>query len=537
MKVQGTKIIFDSEDFLAGLYQQYSTDLAPSISAHLGHKLQSSTGFDPYRALGYASPSVNFDDVTNVSVVTDYIRDMATGRESSTDYGYLIGANNRLHRLDLSTKTLSNSGSWPRTITTGVTGNAEGWDVVSYPVNVASVRTRSILYSWNDTGGAWNIGLFNQSSGAFTDNYFTATAASPITPSGNNKPHPMIVGADDVVYIGDGNKLHGLDGAVGTDGTVYEDLLVLAEGYIITSFGLLDNYLVIFAYYSGKGNTASFDTTVAGPAKAFFWDYESRDATAIVDLYDAVVTAGFTFKNTVGCFTQGNNLVYDGSNRFSRLKMWDGSKFETVEQFIGNAPIDGGVDIVGDSIQWNSQGIIHSYGSPFEGYETVLNRFFDDASGTTSGMLRTIAGASGYQLFSCGATTSGGLRSSQGASSYTSNASVATNKAIFNFPSGIVGKIKEVTIRFGRTASNGRALNAYLVTDDATTSQFMSGVTTISAGNLAQRFKFDISNNPFPRFNELGVALQWQGGSGANSAPIVRSIEVEIETKDIVPTT
>lgn len=535
MKVQGTKVIFDSEDWLAGLYQQYTSDLAPTPTAHLGKKLQSATGFDPYRWLGYASPSQQFEDATNVSVVTDYLRDIAYGRESSTDYGYLIGANNRLHRLDLSTKTLSNGGSWPRTITTGVTGNAEGWDVVSYPVNVASVRTRGILYSWNDTGGAWNIGLFNQSSGAFTDNYFTATAASPITPSGNNKPHPMIVGVDDVVYVGDGNKLHGIDGAEGANGTVLEDLLVLADGYIITSFGLLDNYLVIFAYYSSRGNTASFDTTGQGPAKAFFWDYQSRDATFIVDLYDAIVTSAFTFKNTVGCFTQGNNLAPDGSNRFGRLKMWDGSKFETVEQFIGNAPIDGGVDIVGDSIQWNSQGIIHTYGSPFEGQETVLNRFHDDASGTTSGMLRTVAGASGYQLISCGTTTSGGLKYST--NNYTSNASVSTNRGIFNFPSGMVGRIKEVTIRFAKSATGGRSLNAYLVTDNATTTQFMSSVSTVTAGNLAQRFQYDINGGVLPRFQEVGVILQWQAGLAATDAPIVRSVEVEIETTNIVPTT
>jgi len=76
-----------------------------------------------------------------------------------------------------------------------------------------------------------------------------------------------------------------------------------------------------------------------------------------------------------------------------------------------------------------------------------------------------------------------------------------------------------------------------LVTDNATTTQFMSSVSTVAAGNLAQRFQYDINGGVLPRFQEVGVILQWQAGLAATDAPIVRSVEVEIETTNIVPTT
>jgi hypothetical protein len=100
------------------------------------------------------------------------------------------------------------------------------------------------------------------------DDMMSTTAESPLAGTdltdGQNVEHPMVVGDDDVLYIGSGRYLHGYDGQVGNDGTFYSKVLTLPLGYIITSMQKYGTYLVIFAHNN--------DTTSVGysTAKAFF---------------------------------------------------------------------------------------------------------------------------------------------------------------------------------------------------------------------------------------------------------------------------
>ena len=81
---------------------------------------------------------------------------------------------------------------------------------------------------------------------------------------GQNVEHPMIVGDDDVLYVGSGRYLHGYDGQIGNEGTFYSKVLTLPLGYTITSMQKYNNYLAIFAHNN--------DTTASGysDSKAFF---------------------------------------------------------------------------------------------------------------------------------------------------------------------------------------------------------------------------------------------------------------------------
>src|SRR3990167_5241781 len=330
----GGVIRFDANDFLSNLYPQYQTSVN-AAPGYISNQILVETAFNPFRYLGYAAPGFNPTDLTTVSVMTGLGRNVTVASESSTDYAYVICDNERINRIDIVKKTFSNAGSWPHTITGAgaITGN----DVITYNENIGSTSTPCVLYSYNDAGGAWNIGLFNTSSGAFDADWFTTIPATPITPAGKTKPHPMVIGSDDILYVGDGNKLHALDGATGANGTVEDTVLLLPYGYIITSFAKTPDYLVVFAYYSPSTVTVNPNTDTSAKAIAVFWNYLDQDPTYVVPLNDSAVTAGFEYQGSIGCFTQGAKPVQEGENRYSKLKLFNGSTFDTIQQFIGNA--------------------------------------------------------------------------------------------------------------------------------------------------------------------------------------------------------
>lgn len=532
----GGVISFGASDFLAGLSPKYQTGLS-SAPGTISNQLMVGNAFHPYRNIGYASPGFLATDLTNASAVSGFLRNIAMASESGTEYGYAIADDNLLHRVDKTGPAITNAGSWPHTIVGA--GAERGSDVSAYNLNVAGTRTKGILYSWNDSAGTWNVGLFNPSSGAFDDDFMSTVPATPLVPAGNNKPHPMIVGPDDLQYIADGNLLHDYDGAVGANGTFESTRLTLPAGYIITSFARLPDYLVLFAYYNPLGNQIDTTTTTSGEAIAVLWNYLDLDPTYIIPLTDNAVTAGFEYQGTVGCFTQGMAPMQDSENRFSSLQLWNGSSFETVAQFIGNPPIHGGVDIQDASIQWNSAGRIKSYGTPYQGLPVGLNDLgvaSGAPAGTTSGLLRTIGGSSGIQLLSSGTTTNGGAQymapSTFGAATLMQTSAIAPY-----LPPGTIGKIKRIGMKFGKTSTaTGRTLNAYLAKEGAnvTTTQFISLLALVTAGTMTQFFDRNISDVYFGSFQELSLILQWESGIGGTSAPIVRGCDVEYEIENLV---
>lgn len=522
-------IRFDATDFLAGLYAQYQTGINVPIG-YTSNQLMLASAFHPYRFLGYAAPGFNATDFANVSVMTGVGRNIALGAESSTAYAYIICNDARLNRLDIVAKSFSNAGSWPHTIA-GV-GAVTGNDNTTYTLNVAGTSTSCVLYSYNDSGGSWDVGKFDTAAGTFDDDFMSTVPADPLVPSGNNKPHPMVVGDDDVIYIGDGNKVHAYDGSVGTDGTFYDAVYILPAGYIVTSFARYPGFLMIFAYYSPAGNSVNPMTASSGPAICVQWNYLDEDATRVFQLDDDVVTAGFEFQGTVGCFTQGTKPVEEGENRFCCLRIFNGSIFELKEIFIGNSPIHGGVDIVDNSVQWNSDGLVHAYGSPLLGAPAGLNRL-GKGSGTSLGLLRTIGGISGFQIVCSGSSTSGGAQYMK-VGTYTDAALVQTAAKIPKIPPGKIAKIKRVQITYGKTASGGRAMNAFLVREDATTVQFVSSVTSVAVAGLSAQYDRTISGGILPTFRELSLVLQWQAGSGETSAPVPRSVDVDYEIVNLV---
>lgn len=523
--ISNGQIIWDYNDWTAGLNEQYVSGLSDVPIPIAGSGFSAASRFNPFRSYGYASPGFNPTNLTNVSVLTDLLVGVTVSTESGVNYGYAISQGDKLHRIDIANKEISNAGSWPRTIV-GV-GAITGNDVIAYTANVGGVATPCVFYSWNDSGGAWNIGRFRTDTGAFDDDFMSTVPATPLTPSGNNKPHAMYIGANDIMYIWDGNKIHAYDGATGADGTCSTGVLTLPQGYIGTAFAAYDGgtpYLACFAYYSPAGNSVQTNVTASTQAMCFFYDYFSLDPTRAIPLNDRAVTSAFNWKGTIGCFTVGNNLTNDSENRYARLKIFNGVEFETATPFIGNAPRWGGIDIVGDSIQWTDGGNLFSYGAPFPGMPQKLNKI-GGGGGTSNGILRTLGGITGFQAIGTGTTTSGGLQYMQTAT-FDHNASFSSNPAFPSFKWGFEGAVQRVRVEFARETSGGHGITVFLVNDSSGTSQIISNLQTITSANSALEYEATTSGGSLPSFTELRVGWSYTAGAANTAAPVVKKVVV-----------
>lgn len=519
------KIIFNETDFLACLNTQYVTSTSAVPGAKMTNKLATAQGFNPYRYLGYAAPGYEAADVTNEGDVNDKILNGVIGYESSTAYAYMVTLGNEFHQMSLgSSPSVSNTGVWPHSITG--TGAITGSDVINYNIDGSNY----IFYSWKDSSAAWNVGKYDLDGTTFDDDWFTTVPTTgTFTTTGNLAPHPMVIGDDDILYIGDANKLHAYDGP---NDTVSQAVLTLPSGYRITSFAKTGIYLVVFAYYDQRNSVLS-SSTVLSTSKAFFWNMLDLDPDSVIDLDDNLVSEAFNHRGTIGCFTQGTRTSFD-AQRLSRLKIFDGQTFNTVQEFIGNAPLHGGVSVVGDVIQWNSDGLMHQYGSPFEGMPIGLNKLTQGTStgsSTSSGMCKTFDADGIYMSDYTGSVQ--GIKRYK--TNFISSANFTTSLAEPLFPEGKTGQVKSVTVAFAKTASGGRSLALYLKSNTGLV-QFISGLIAITSSELVQKFESPISGSEWGKFDELALVAAWTTGQGETDAPVIKRVIVEYQTINIEAT-
>ena len=508
----GGQIIFDKGDFLSGLNPQYTTSVGGSERLT---GLSAASEFNPYRFLGYACPGSEPTDATGVAIATSYLKNGF----SSGAYGYFIGGA-LIHKYTLLTNTFVNDTAgkgFPRTIT-GTSPTVE--DIIEYNIGTTTYGFTTLN---NSTVGDLCRFTLDGSPSVFIDDYLTN--ASYLNYAGWNKdvPHPVVIGTDDIMYVGNGNVLDGIDGQDGANGTHFAGALTLPKGYVISSFAKLKDTLVIYAY---KATSASGGSFYLSESTAFFWDYLSLDPTSVVDLNDNYVRGGFEYNGTVGCFTSGRRGDIS-SLREARLKLWNGTVFETVSEYIRYTPSNGGVEIKGNMIQWaasNGTNIeIFSYGSPFKGMPNVLNKIAR-GTGNSPGMLKSFTPQS--QLVSTGVTTSGGL-DVLSASTYSDSAIMSTELAEPAFSVGRMGRAKFVKVIFKGNTTGGRGLSVSLYDRYASQTEFIANLEAITATNRIKEYEVT------KEFEALSLSLVWSAGSGATTAPIVAKVIVDFENINI----
>ena len=512
---------WDGDDWLAGLVPSWGLNTTNSVG---GKGFTTATGIDPFRRVGYLSPGA-----APVSATTNSVIDaMQKNGVVYLTNAYTVGGT-KLHEMAILTTTMTNAGAFPHTIALGGTHAAHttlaASDIILYYIGA----TRYAFYSWNDNTDG-DIGRYDLSA-TFDDDWMSTVPASGAVQSTTN-PHPMIVGADDILYIANGRFLNALDGQTGANGTYYAARLTLPTDSIITSFAKTGDNLVIFAYKAAATSSGSY---YKGECYAYFWDYTSEDPWKVVPIQGNYVNGGFSFNGTVGCFVQGANATISGTKQ-SKLVLWNGSFFEPKVGFINNIPGHGGVEVYDNTIYWNSDGNIYQYGSPHFGLNSALNRISLLGGTTSEGMLKNFS--NDRMCGSAGTTTAGGMQRIN-SGNYAGTCTTPT----VNLPlqQSKQARIKSVKVYWFSQKSVGSNKITLTVYTDRATDSFKVIDTTGNVGDDRQTPPASLVNvwydkydaTAFPTATALALNITWTNVDSTITPAIPEAIEIYYEYENI----
>lgn len=510
-QITKSQIIYNETDWLSGLHPQYGNKTIPQ---KFGKFSRFQIAFNPFINLGYAQNSYLNTDFTGESAVTSRILNVVIDGQSA----YGIDSAALLHKFTIIPQAVVATGGFPHTISAhGGHSSVAGQDLCVYYHNVSSVRTKSLFYSWNDNTDG-DIGKFDLSA-TFDDDYMsTVSSGGAVLTTG--VPHPLIVGDDDILYIGNGRYLNAYDGNTGADGTYSAKVLTLPEGYEIVSMSKLQpRSLVIFAY-----NKNTTGTLYRSDAKAFFWDYLSLDPYQIEDLYDNQVYESFQYKGMVGCFTGGRG-------NYGKIKIFNGSEFETIAKYLGTGPCHGGCDVNANEIYFNTiygtNGVIYCYGNNDE-VKNTLNAVHKIDTGTNyaSGFFKILSNLS-Y-------AASQGKNDASGATIQYLNLSAYATEGLWYSDLTDIGyeriQITGITVYFADEFTGGRDISLSL--RDRYGTYAISGLTnlaTVTPTNRIYRAKpiLYTEGTPIPPLDGIGLNLNWGQGSGSSVTPIINKVVLD----------
>ena len=395
---KGGVIRWDGDDWANGLAPDWGTN--GQFTKRSGG-MNTASNIDPNRRPGYLLPGFQAGTVTNANASID-----ATVKNgvAANDNAYLV-AGDEVHELDIVTNTITTGGSpFPHQISAHAGDNTV---VVEDIVIYYKAGTKYAFYSWNDNADG-DVGRYDLNT-TFDDDWMSTQPATGAAQLTTTNPHPMIVGGDDILYIGDGNNLASYDG---TSDIFSPSAFDLPIGYVIQSFTKTATHLVIYALRS-TGGTFNFKTECT----AFFWDTASPSFTYSYDLSGNFVNGGFSLNGIPGCFVSGQSF---DSLKTSKLLLLENGSFVTKATFEGGVPKHGGVETFDGVIMWNSDGNVYQYGSQHLGLKNSLNQIM---GGGGTGILKSFKDA---QFILSGDATgdlfrfSGGYNSARAAMALTS---------------------------------------------------------------------------------------------------------------------
>jgi hypothetical protein len=522
---QGGDIVarWDRDDWLAGLMPGASSG---GTDSREGNGFSSQLAINPWRTVGYIQPGFAAADVANMSDITASATIKNIAVASGSAYG--IENNVKLHKLNQTTGEVIATAGWPHTIgssldageihATGSHTTFVGSDVITYSIS----GTDYVFYSWND-GTDGGVGRLTPSGPTFEDDYLLASATGGAVLN-KDYPHPMIVSNfNDTLYIANGPNIVAYDGPTNTAATL---AFQAPNGYIITSFAETANYLVVFC------STKQTSDNEPGKSLALFWDRSGPRSTYSYDLKCSYVNGAFSFKGSVGIFGQRPTLA---RNR-SFMMIFNGTEFDTVKSFREKIPGHGGVTVMDEMILFNAGFLdsgtsrIYSYGKLVDGFDNSLNMIGSILGVDSEGVM--FATSTSTYIASAG-TTSGELQSFS--ANYEDSANFFTGLKNIPFPSGKMGRVREVRVVYKDEVTSGRQFTLSLNSDSSgTTTEQRGTLTTIvsaetSLVGLKKRYGWRSDGTPLPMFeNSLGLRMNWANGS-ASEAHVIHSVEVFIE--------
>lgn len=497
----GGVIRWDADDWLRGLSSDWGFN-GQSVRSTRG--LGYTSSLDPNRRPGYLLPGFSYETATNSNVVDGTIRNAIV----HNDKAYLVGGT-KIHEYDIATNAITNAGVFPHTIDHSHT-NEIGDDIVAYYVS----GTKYAFYSFNDATDG-DVGRYDFAT-TFDDDWMSTVPTSGAVLN-KSYPHPMIVGDDNILYIGNGANLASYNGTTNVFNTAAVDL---PTGYVITSYSKTQNFLVIYAYRQ-TDSSSLFRTECA----AFFWDYLSDTFTYVYPLAGNYVDGGFNNNSIPGCFVSGYSF---DSRKINKMLLFNGSYFKREVVFEDSIPIKGGVEAFDDVIMWNAGGQIYQYGSQHPGFDRTLNKPMA-GSGTLSGMFKMFKNATFH--------SSSGNSIDEFESGYNI-ATAITNLAKPRFPKNQKGRVELVKVYWlSQDQMTGTNFDLSLNVDkNSTTYRPIKDINSISelvteyheleTGEAASLKLQDLL------FESVGLSMNW--GNAVASAPIgVDAVEIHFSYVNI----
>lgn len=525
----GGKITWDKDDWLSGLHPQHQYGTTAVIKTHPSQSLYSNA-VTPFRELGAVYPGYLPEAASNNSQVTSLLLNAVV---NNTD-AYFVSSGALVHKVtNIGYPVSLETSSWPHTVTLGGGHAAHSSvaceDIVLYNCNVGGTRQRCMFVSWNDNTD-WDVAqyTFATASTVWDDDFMSTTPASPLASpyltGGKGYPHPMIVGDDDILYVGSSNYVHAYDGGTGANGTFTAAALTLPAGFVVKSFAKIENYLIVFAYYN---NTNS---SYLGQAKAYFWNYLDLDPTKVVDLDDNKVCAAFQYGATVGCITAGNYAAGNSSSKPYRLRIWNGGEFQTVANFGGEEPVNGGIQVIEKGILINAGTKVFLYNSAL--VKPQIQELFQPFAntGSSAGLLKQIW--IDTIVSSSGTTSSGGLELLNN-DKYTTGSMLAPYSKP-DFPLGKRGRVKAIRVQFHTAiTASANKFQLQIQTEQLSPHEIISSgdnVISASTETMVREYVLKQDGSALPVFTALAPILTWAVNDNTKLECLgVERIEIEFE--------
>lgn len=516
-KEGGGSIIYDKDDWLAGMD---TTSSGNSYGHIIGNPLMSAV--DPLRKYGYVSPSFNPVDVTNITSITStLINGLVNGNNA-----YFIGGDRVQKMTTLATGIISTTAPFPHTISHGAHTGETSTDIANYYTYnaVEANKKQCAFFSFYDDTD-WDVGIYDYVADTFDDDFMstipTTPLAAPYLTGGKGFPHPLIVGDDDILYIGDRNFVHAYDQ---TTGIFSAAVLTLPKGWIITCFAKTqDLQLVIGTYTQTSLGTIGLNPFNRGDARAWFWSYTALDVDYSRDLRDNYVSEMIQWGGTIVAFTSGRRSLT--ARGIYKLQALNGAEFEVIKSWSqGGIPVRGGVDNVGNDIYWNGGGHIFAYVQRPENGQYILNNIFN--LGSTGGVFKFLTATAIYHS-SFGASTGAGLISFIG--DYNETGTLQCKVATPIFPNNMKGDLTSVTIKFSDNFTGGRTFQLNAILDYSTSANLTGEMATNTTTRAMQILTRTTSDTPLGQFNTLQPVLIWNTGAGATDAPEIEYIKFDYQ--------
>jgi len=231
-----------------------------------------------------------------------------------------------------------------------------------------------IYYSYNNDTPAGDIGKYDLTRNAeadFDDTYWTSTL------SGNalqNAPHPMIVGGDDILYIGNGRYVSSLNGSTDT-----EQALDLPQDTEIEDLEWHNNRLWIAA---NRPNITGNNKNISS---IYVWDTYSTSWEDEITIPGRI--SAIKVKNGI-LFIFYQDITYNGGYKLGYL---DGHIIRDVTHYKGPttpalSPSYYQVSEYKNMLIWQSNGLIYAWGAPQANLEVALSQIADGGYSTVGGI-------------------------------------------------------------------------------------------------------------------------------------------------------